>query len=152
MVERLRLPERRVMAQTPVSAIRIRSEHLRNEFGRGGRLRGLILRYTPVFILQISQSAACNRFHTVEQRLCRWLLTTRDRLRADEFNLTQEFLSHMLGVPRTSVTATAGKLRRMWLISYTRGNIRVTNPRELETAACECYRNFRGEIRHLLVS
>lgn len=142
----------RVMAQIPGGAVRIRAEQIQREFGRAGRFRDLILRYTYVLTVQISQSVTCNRFHTVEQRLCRWLLVTRDRVQSDEFDLTQEFLSYMLGVPRTSVTMVACKLQRMGLISYTRGKIRITNPRGLEAAACECYGNLKQEISHLLVA
>lgn len=139
----------RVVVQIPTSAVRVSVEALRREPGQPGGLRDLILRYTHILLLQISQAATCNRFHTAEQRLCRRLLMTRDRVRRDEFNVTQELLSYMLGIPRTSVTMIAVNLQRMGLINYTRGRIRITNARDLETASCECYRNLAQEIGEL---
>ena len=142
----------RVMVQIPAAALRVRTDYLQREFARSSRLREVMLRYTHALLVQISHSATCHRFHTVEERLCRWLLVTRDRVQADEFNLTQEFLSHMLGVPRTSITTIAGKLQRMGFIDYTRGKIRITDLRGLEGASCECYRNFTQVLGHLLVA
>lgn len=139
----------RVMVQIPTSAVRVSVEPLRRELGRPGALHDSILRYTHVLMLQISQAATCNRFHTAEQRLCRRLLMTRDRVRRDEFSMTQELLSCMLGIPRTSVTMIAVNLQRMGLINYTRGLIRITDAPSLECASCECYRNLAQEIREL---
>lgn len=134
-----------VMAQISGDAMQIRAEDLRREFNRGGRLHSLVLRYTHALLCQVSQSAVCNRFHTVEKRMCRWLLVTRDRVHSDTFPLTQQFLSHMLGSPRTHVTATAAALQRENLIRYTRGMITITDPAGLEAASCECYRVIKAE-------
>lgn len=142
----------RVMAQIPADAMQIRAEDLRREFNRGGRLHSLLLRYTHALLCQISQSAVCNRFHTVEKRLCRWLLVSRDRAHSDTIPLTQEFLSHMLGSPRTHVTATAAALQRENLIRYTRGKITITDPRRLEAASCECYRVVKAENEAFLAA
>lgn len=142
----------RVMAQVGGRAMRIRAEALRAEFARGGKLHDVLLRYTYTLLTQISQSAVCNHFHTAQQRLSRWLLVTRDRTHSDEFSLTQEFLSHMLGIPRTHVTMRAGALQQKGLIRYSRGRIAIVNLRGLEAAACECYRAVRDEIRDFLAA
>jgi CRP-like cAMP-binding protein len=141
-----------VMVQLPCNALRIREGALMAEFKRGGRLQELLLRYTHALLTQVAQSAACNRFHTVEQRLCRWLLVSRDRVRADTLHLTQEFLSHMLGVPRTSVTAVAGALQERGLISYRRGKITILDRSGLKDTSCECYRRVREGVRQLLAA
>lgn len=130
----------RVVVQIAGDAVMIRASTLKKHFNQGGRLHDLLLRYTHSLLCQVSQSAACNKFHTVEQRLCRWLLISRDRVHSDTFPLTQEFIAHMLGVPRTNVTMTAGALQRAGLIKYTRGQITIINPQGLEETACECYR------------
>jgi CRP-like cAMP-binding protein len=142
----------RVMAQLPAEALMIRAGALRSEFDRSGRLRELILRHALALLTQLSQSAVCHRFHTVEQRLARWLLVTRDRAGSDSFRLTQEFLSYMLGVPRTSVTTTAVLFQRAGLISYNRGRITLLDARRLEAASCECYRVVMREIDQLLAA
>jgi CRP-like cAMP-binding protein len=142
----------RLMVQLPANAMRIRIDVLRREFSRGGRLQDLLLRYTHTLLTQTSQSAACNRFHSMEERLCRWLLISRDRVGADVVNLTQEFLSHMLGVPRTSVTMTACKLQRMGLIRYSRGRIQILDGRGLESYSCECYRVVTEEFNRYLAA
>lgn len=134
-----------IMVQIETDALMVKADVLRREFTRGGRLHDLLLRYTHALLCQISQSAVCNRFHTIDQRLCRWLLISRDRVHADTFPLTQEFISHMLGVPRTSVTMTAGELQRAGLILYTRGRITILDGNGLEAAACECYRVVKNE-------
>ena len=100
----------------------------------------------------MAQSAACNRFHSVEERLCRWLLMCRDRVQTDTVRLTQEFLSHMLGAPRSSVTAVAVTLQNRRLIRYSRGKITVLDRRGLEAAFCECYRLVRDELRNFLAA
>ncbi|HEX8068731.1 MAG TPA: Crp/Fnr family transcriptional regulator [Pyrinomonadaceae bacterium] len=139
-----------VMVQIEADGLRIRAEPLAREFNRGGALHSLLLRYTHGLLCQIAQSAVCNRFHTVKQRLCRWLLITRDRVRADAFPLTQEYIAHMLGVPRTNVTMTASALQRERLIRYTRGRINIIDHQGLERAACECYRLLKTEVdKHL---
>jgi CRP-like cAMP-binding protein len=142
----------RVMVQLAGDAIRIRGDVLRTEFNRGGRFQDLLLRYTHTLLIQIAQSAACNGFHTVEERLCRWLLGSHDRVQADTIHLTQEFLSLMLGVPRTSVTTIAGALQKKGMIRYNRGKISILDRRRLEAASCECYRLVREEIGPFLAA
>jgi CRP-like cAMP-binding protein len=139
-------PPYQVMVQIPVIAMRVRVDVLINEFNRDGPLRDLVLRYVQALIWEISQSAACNRFHTVEQRLCRWLLTSHDRIKADNVQLTQEALSHMLGATRPNVTDAAINLRSAGLIDYHHGNIQILDLVRLERAACECYRTVADEI------
>lgn len=141
-----------IMVQLAANALRIRENRLREEFCRGGHLQDLLLRYTHTILTQIAQSAACNRFHTVVERLCRWLLVSRDRVQTDTLHLTQEFLSQMLGVPRTSVTMIAGALQEQGLIRYSRGKIYILDRRRLEAASCECYRLIREEISHFLAA
>jgi CRP-like cAMP-binding protein len=113
-------------------------------------LRDMVERYTVAMMNQIMQSTACNHVHTVQQRMCRWLLMTHDRVGEDEFKLTQEFLAQMLGVRRPSVTVAAGKLQKAALISYQRGRIRVLDRAGLEARACECYAVVRREFERLL--
>ncbi|MBA3804974.1 MAG: Crp/Fnr family transcriptional regulator [Acidobacteria bacterium] len=141
-----------VMVQLAGNAQRVKRDALKAEFNRGGRLQELLLRYTHALLTQIAQSAACNRFHTVEARLCRWLLVSRDRVQTDTLHLTQEFLSYMLGVPRTSVTAVARQLQERRLISYRRGKIVILDRTGIEVASCECYRLVREEIKCLLAA
>jgi CRP-like cAMP-binding protein len=141
-----------VVVQLPASAMRIRIDTLRREFARGGRLQDLLLRYTHTLLTQITQSACCNRFHTAEERLCRWLLTSSDRSRSDTLPLTQEFLAQMIGVPRTSVTAVAVKLQHLGLIAYRRGKIKLLDRRGLETFSCECHRVIGEGIRRYLAA
>lgn len=141
-----------VMVQFSCNALRIRRRELREEFNRGGRLHELLLRYTHALLTQVAQSAACNRFHPIEKRLCRWLLISRDRVHTDALRLTQEYLSYMLGVPRTSVTAVARGLQERGLISYRRGSIVVLDRPRLESISCECYSRIREEIRQLLAA
>ena len=114
--------------------------------------QNVLLKYTHTLIVQLSQSAVCNRFHTVEERLCRWLLIGRDRTRSNTINLTQEAISQMLGTPRTGVTLVAGVLQKEGLIRYSRGKITITDPRRLEAAACECYGIVREEFEHFLAA
>jgi CRP-like cAMP-binding protein len=142
----------RVMVQIPGKAMRVSTNMLIREFDRGGPLQNLTCRYLHALISQISQSAACNRFHTVEERLCRWLLISHDRVKADALPLTQEALSHMLGATRTNVTEAANHLKRAGLIDYRRGNIQVVDRPGLESAACECYRVVTAEISSLRVA
>ena len=130
----------RMEVQIPGKGMRIRTTILIDEFGRSGPFRDLMLRYTHSLILQIAQSAACGRFHTIEQRLCRWLLVARDRVESDILDLTQEDLSHMLGSNRTNVTTAASSLRSEGSIEYSRGTIQILDEVKLKKAACECYR------------
>ena len=109
-----------------------------------------MLRYAHAFFNQVAQSAACNHFHSLEQRCCRWLLMTHDRMHADEFLLTQEFLAMMLGVQRTGVTAAAGALQRAGLIRYKRGNVTIIDRRGLQRRSCECYGVSKMEFDRLL--
>lgn len=139
----------RIMVQLQGLAVRIKGETLRREFKRGEHLHDLLLCYAHTLLTQIAQSAACNRFHTVEERLCRWLLVSHDRVQTDTLQLTHEFISHMLGVPRTSVTTIVGGLQKEGIIRHGRGKITVLDRQRLELASCECYRLVREEIRHL---
>jgi CRP-like cAMP-binding protein len=141
-----------VKAQISGNALRVRAELLKSEFNRGGPLHEFILRYTYTLIGQISQSAACNRFHTLEERLCRWLLISQDRVKSDTLTLTQEILSHMVGASRTNVTEAAYALKRAGLISYTRGNVHILNRQALESSACECYNVVKREILNSLAA
>jgi CRP-like cAMP-binding protein len=136
----------RVLVQIPGSACRIRSEEFRHEFQRDAALQEVLLRYTHSLIGQISQSAVCHRFHTVTQRLCRWLLIARDRVDTDDIELTQELIAHMLGIPRTGVSMAATELQDKALIRSRHGKIHIMNRKGLEAAACECYHIVRDAI------
>ena len=124
---------------------RMRTAALREEAGRGGSLHRLLHRYAHSLLTQVSQSAACNRFHVVDARLARWLLMTGDRLGTNEFRLTQDFISNMLGVRREGVNKAAGALQRGELINYRRGQIRILDRAGLEAASCACYGIMKGE-------
>lgn len=134
------------MIQITSEALKVSSDSLVKEFDRGGTLQKLMLRYTHVLLTQISQSAVCNRFHTVEQRLCRWLLIARDRVDSDFLDLTQEIIAHMLGTPRTGVTMAACALQKQELIRYARGKITILDRAGLETGSCECYQIISEEF------
>ncbi len=121
-------------------AIRINGRILREHFMRGGTLQRALLRYTESLISQISLTAACNRIHTLEKRLCRWLLLIRDRTSSDELVMTQEFIANILGGRRETVTVAAGRLQDAGLIHYSRGHLRILDRKGLEGAVCECYR------------
>ena len=125
--------------QIPGDAIRIRATILLEEFNRGGEFQKVLLRYTGVLIAQLSQSAVCNRFHTMKERLSKWLLVSRDRAKSSSFRLTQDDLSHMLGTYRPNVTAVARMLQNEGLINYSRGRMMILDEGGLESAACECY-------------
>jgi CRP-like cAMP-binding protein len=139
----------RAMVQGAGFALKLRAKSLHMEFSRGGEFQLLLLRYTQALITQISQTAVCNRLHTVEQRLCRWLLMTHDRTHSDELQMTQEFLSHMLGTRREGVTHAAGILQELGMISYVRGHIKIVDRVELEKHACECYAVVKAEHSRL---
>ncbi|HEY0005396.1 MAG TPA: Crp/Fnr family transcriptional regulator [Pyrinomonadaceae bacterium] len=139
----------RIIVQIPGQALRVRTDVLCSEFNRSGQLQDLMLRYLHALLTQISQSAACNRFHTIEERLCRWLLISHDRVKANMLQLTQETLSHMVGASRTNVTIAANNLKKSGLITYSRGNIEILDRVGLESASCECYRIITEEIGYL---
>jgi CRP-like cAMP-binding protein len=138
------------VVQTAGEAYRLPGGVLKQEFGRGGMMQGLLLRYTQSLITQMVQTAACNRHHTVEQQLCRWLLLTLDRLPSGEFVMTQELVASMLGVRREGITEAAGKLQRAGYIRYRRGHISVLERSGLESWACECYAVVKKELTRLL--
>jgi CRP-like cAMP-binding protein len=142
----------RIMVQIPGDAMRIKADVIWTEFKRGGELQGLLLGYTHALITQISQSAVCNRFHTVEKRLCRWLLIAHDRVEGNTFHLTQEIISFMMGTPRTAVTMAAGTLQDAGLIRYKRGKITIIDRPGLEQSACECYRIVAESLDHFLAA
>lgn len=146
IILRVGLTVHRSMVHIQADALRIRSDLLKVEFDRNGPLQDLLLKFTHTLIAQITQSAVCNRFHTVEARLGRWLLVIYDRVRKDTFSLTQEFISHMLGTPRTVVTVAANKLQDAGYIHYRRGKITILDRQGLESAACGCYRVVTNEI------
>ncbi len=138
------------VVQTAGHAYRLEGRLLKQEFARAGLVQRLLLRYTQALITQVSQTAACNRLHSVEQRLCRWLLLTLDRVPARELVMTQELVAGMLGVRRESITEAAGKLQHAGLIRYRRGHIAVLERSGLETRACECYAVIKKEMSRLL--
>ncbi len=138
------------IAQIPGEALRMEAKVFQKEMGRGGPLYALVQRYTQTMINQISQSIVCNRRHSVAKRMCRWLLMSHDRVGADEFPLTHEFLAQMLGVRRPTLTAVAGTLLKAGLITYHRGRIAVLDRKGLEAACCECYEVVAKELDRLL--
>ena len=140
----------RAVVQSAGIAIRLKAKVLQDEFARGGKFQQLLLRYTQALITQISQTAVCNRLHSVEQQLCRWLLLSHDRVSADELIMTQELIADMLGVRREGVTVAAGRLQDAGAISYVRGRIKILDRRKLEATACECYRVVKTEFDRLL--
>ena len=131
-------------------AYRLERRLLKQEFNRAGFLQRLLLRYTQALMTQMAQTAVCNRHHSLEQQLCRWLLLTLDRLPGNELVMTQELVASMLGVRREGITAAAGNLQRAGFISYRRGHIAVLDRSGLESRACECYAVVRKELNRLL--
>lgn len=142
----------RVMVQITADALRIEAAALQHEFNKGGRLQHMLLCYAHTLFTQIAQSAVCNRFHSLEERLCRWLLVSRDRVQSDTFELTQDFIAQMLGTSRSRVNPVAGRLRKAKLIRYSRGTIKILDKQGLEKASCECYGIVRDEIEHCLAA
>jgi CRP-like cAMP-binding protein len=142
----------RAVVQSVGSAFRLSAEILKKEFARGGELQHLLLRYTQALITQMAQTAVCNRHHSVEQQLCRWLLLSLDRLSTNELSMTQELIANMLGVRREGVTHAAGKLQEAGLIRYSRGHIVVIDRPGLEAKVCECYGVVKKESDRLLGS
>ncbi len=139
----------RAVVQSAGHAYRLRGPLLKQEFDRTGAVHDLLLRYTMALLTQMAQTAVCNRHHTVDQQLCRWLLLSLDRLQSDELSMTQELIANMLGVRREGVTAAAGKLQSAGLISYHRGQITVLDRPGLEARVCECYGVVRREYDRL---
>jgi CRP-like cAMP-binding protein len=139
-----------VYMQVPGAGLRMKAALFKEELARSASMRTVMLRYGHAFFNQVAQSAACNHFHSIQQRCCRWLLMTHDRMQSDQFLLTQEFLAMMLGVQRTGVTAAAGGLQRAGFIRYKRGNVTMIDRRALERLSCECYGVSKMEFDRLL--
>jgi CRP-like cAMP-binding protein len=140
----------RAVVQSAGHGYRLASGLVKQEFDAGGELQHLLLRYTQALMTQMTQTAMCNRYHAVEQQLCRWLLLSLDRLASNELVMTQELIASMLGVRREGVTEAAGKLQAEGSISYSRGKISVRQRSMLEARACECYRVVKTEYDRLL--
>ena len=136
--------------QVPGEYLRMTASAFRAEMDRNGAFASVMHRYTQAFMAQVSQSAACNRLHPVDQRLCRWILMTHDRVGVDHLPLTQEFIAFMLGVRRASVATAAGMLQKAGMIHYHRGMIDVIDRKRLEEGSCDCYRIVRKEHERLL--
>ena len=140
----------RAVVQSEGNGYRLKASILKREFELGGPLQHLLLRYTQALITQMSQTAVCNRHHSVDQQLCRWLLLSLDRLSSNELRMTQELISNMLGVRREGVTEAAGNLQAAGLIHYRRGKITVLDRSKLEQRVCECYSVVKKELDRLL--
>jgi CRP-like cAMP-binding protein len=140
----------RAVVQSAGYGYRLKAQLLKQEFNRAGPVLHLLLRYTQALITQMAQTAVCNRHHSVEQQLCRWLLLSLDRLSSDSLTMTQELIANMLGVRREGVTEAAGNLQRAGLIRYSRGRIEVLDRPGLEKAVCECYAVVKTEFDRLL--
>jgi CRP-like cAMP-binding protein len=140
----------RAVVQSAGYGYRLKAGVLKREFEQGGTLQHLALRYTQALITQMAQTAVCNRHHSVEQQLCRWLLLSLDRLASNELTMTQELIANMLGVRREGVTEAAGKLQADGLIHYSRGHITVLDRPRLEKRVCECYAVVKREFDRLL--
>lgn len=140
----------RAVVQSAGHAYRLPSQMLKDEFTRAGPLQHLLLRYTQALITQMAQTAVCNRHHSVDQQLCRWLLLSLDRLSSNDLVMTQELIANMLGVRREGVTEAAGKLQHAGLIKYSRGHITVLDRAGLEARSCECYAVVKAETDRLL--
>jgi CRP-like cAMP-binding protein len=138
------------VVQIAGSALRMEANVLKIEFDCPGELQCLLLCYVQALFTQVSQSAACNRLHSVEERLARWLLTVQDCLQTSEFPMTQEYIAQMLGSRRSGVTVAAGTLQQAGIISYRRGKIKILNQEDLENTACECYGIIKAEASRLL--
>src|SRR6186713_585181 len=142
----------RAIVQSAGFAFRLTSTKLKQEFNRHGDMLHILLRYTQALITQMAQTAVCNRHHSVDQQLCRWLLLSLDRLDSNELKMTQELIANMLGVRRVGVTEAAGKLQAQGVIRYARGKITVLDRPRLETLSCECYAVVKKESDRLLGS
>jgi CRP-like cAMP-binding protein len=139
----------RAIVQSAGCAYRLDGKQLKTEFHRNGHLQELLLRYTQALITQMAQTAVCNRHHSVDQQLCRWLLLSLDRLSSNELTMTQELIANMLGVRREGVTESAGRLQKLKVISYARGKITVLDRPKLEDLCCECYAVVKRETDRL---
>jgi CRP-like cAMP-binding protein len=140
----------RAVVQSAGQGFRLRAQAMKDEFNRAGPVLHLLLRYTQALITQMAQTAVCNRHHSLDQQLCRWLLLSLDRLRGNELVMTQELIANMLGVRREGVTEGALKLQKAGLIRYARGHITVLDRPGLECATCECYAVVKKEYERLL--
>ena len=140
----------RAVVQSAGHGYRLKSQHLKQEFNRAGPMLHLLLRYTQALITQMAQTAVCNRHHSLEQQLARWLLLSLDRLSSKTLVMTQELIANMLGVRREGVTEAAGKLQRAGLIRYSRGKIEVLDRPKLEKTVCECYAVVKKETDRLI--
>jgi CRP-like cAMP-binding protein len=142
----------RAIVQSAGFAYRLVGQHIKEEFHRNGDMQLLLLRYTQALITQMAQTAVCNRHHSVDQQLCRWLLLSLDRLSSNQLTMTQELIANMLGVRREGVTEAAGKLHKLGVIRYARGQITVLDRPQLENLCCECYAVVKKESDRLLPS
>ncbi|EGK72393.1 putative cAMP-binding domain-containing protein [Methyloversatilis universalis FAM5] len=140
----------RAVVQSAGKGVRMSAQKIKDEFNRAGPVMHLLLRYTQALITQMAQTAVCNRHHTLDQQLCRWLLLSLDRLQGSELTMTQELIANMLGVRREGVTEAALKLQRIGLIRYARGHIHVLDRAGLERRTCECYAVVKKEYDRLL--
>ena len=140
----------RAIVQSAGSAYRLLGRRFKEEVNRHSELLHLMLHYTQALITQMAQTAVCNRHHSIDQQLCRWLLLSMDRLAGDDLNMTQELIANMLGVRREGVTDAAGRLQKLGVIAYSRGHIRVLDRARLEQLSCECYAVVKAETDRLL--
>jgi CRP-like cAMP-binding protein len=140
----------RAIVQSAGSAYRLTGSRLKQEFERHGEMLHILLRYTQALITQMAQTAVCNRHHSVDQQLCRWLLLSLDRLSSNQLAMTQELIANMLGVRREGVTEAAGKLQKLGVIEYRRGHITVLDRPQLEQLSCECYAVVKKETDRLV--
>lgn len=140
----------RAIVQGAGHAFKMKASVMQEEFKQGGALQIQLLRYTQALITQISQTAVCNRLHTTEQRLCRWMLMTHDRTQSDELEMTHEFISNMLGIQREAVSLVAHRLREKRAIDYKRGRIQIVDRGILEENSCECYQVVKVEHQRLV--
>ncbi len=141
----------RAVVQSAGYAYRLSGQLMKDEFNRHGETLMLMLRYTQALITQMAQTAVCNRHHSIDQQLCRWLLLSLDRLPSNRLTMTQELIANMLGVRREGVTDAAGKLQKLGVIEYSRGEITVLNRPHLESLSCECYAVVKRETDRLLL-
>jgi CRP-like cAMP-binding protein len=139
----------RTFMQIAGNGFKIKAQYLSEQYEKQGVLRKLINRYFQAHLVQTGQTAACNRLHDIAERLARWLLMCHDRMDEDTFTITHEFLGHMLGTPRSTVTLAAGILQKDGLVDYSRGKVRIQDRKGLEKKACECYRTIRNEFDRL---
>lgn len=142
----------RTFMQIPGNGFKIKAQHLMDEFERSGTLQKKVNRYFQANLVLTGQTAACNRLHDIAERLARWMLMCHDRMESATFSITHEFLGHMLGTPRSTVTLAAGILHKSGLIDYSRGKIIIRDRKGLEKAACECYATIRKEFNRLGIS